>query len=118
MMRLAKPIFLAVLVVALAAYALDCGAATNPQQAMDCCKSMPCSSHGHHAQDCCKAMQAMRAPFVQPSSAHGASFSPLVFAVLPATGELHAVGPSGRVIAAHCHAPPIQHTPAALPLRI
>jgi len=117
MMRLAKPIFLAVLAVTLAAYALDCGA-TTPEQAMDCCKSMACSSHGHHAQDCCKTMQAMHAPFVQPSSAHGVSFSPHVFAVLPATAEPHALGPSGRVIAAHCHAPPIQHTPTPLPLRI
>jgi hypothetical protein len=118
-MGLAKPILLAVLAVALAAYAFDCGAATTPEQAMQCCDSMPsCSSHGHHAEDCCKAMPSMHAPFMQPSSAHGVSYSLLVFAVLPATGKLHAVDSSDRVIAAHCHAPPIRYAPASLPLRI
>jgi len=117
-MRLAKPIFLAVLAAALAAYAFDCGAATTPEQAMQCCHSMQCPSHGHHAQDCCKAMPSMHAPFAQPSSVHGVSYSPLVFAVLPATGESLALGSSNRVIAAHCHAPPIHCAPAPLPLRI
>jgi hypothetical protein len=118
MMRLAKPIFLAVLAVSLAAYAFDCGAATTPEQAMQCCNSMSCSSHGHHAQDCCKAMPSMHAPFVQPASAHGVSTSPLVFALLPATGKSQAVDSSNRVIAAHCHAPPIRYAPAPLPLRV
>src|SRR5438034_6484185 len=84
-MRLAKPIFLAILAVALAAYAFDCSAATTPEQAMQCCKSMSCSSHGHRAQDCCKTMPSMHAPFVQPSSGHGVSPSHVVFAVLPGT---------------------------------
>jgi len=117
-MRLAKPIFLVVLAVALAAYAFDCGAATTPKQAMDCCKSMPCPSHGHHAQDCCKTMPSMHAPFVQASSVHGGSASPPIFAVLRATGKSHAVDSSNRVIAAHCHAPPIHRSPTPLPLRI
>ena len=118
MMRLAKPIFLAVLAVSLAAYAFDCGAATTPEQAMQCCNSMSCSSHGHHAQDCCKTVPSMHAPFVQPASARGVSNSPLVFALLPATGKSHAVDASNRVIAAHCHAPPIRYAPAPLPLRV
>jgi hypothetical protein len=46
-MRFAKPILLAALAVALAAYAFDCGALGTPEQAMQCCNSMPCSSHGH-----------------------------------------------------------------------
>jgi hypothetical protein len=117
-MRSTKSIFLAVLAVALAAYAFDCGATTTPEQAMQCCGSMPCSSHGHDAQDCCKTMQAMHAPFVQPSSVHRASYSALVFAVLPATSELLATGSSDRVIAALCHAPPIRYAPTAVPLRI
>jgi hypothetical protein len=118
MMRLGKPIFLALLAVALAAYAFDCGAATTPEQAMQCCNSMACSSHGHHAQDCCKDMPAMRSPFVQPSSVHGVSYSPVVFAVMPATGESQVLNSSNRVIAAHCHAPPIRSAPSPLPLRI
>src|SRR5713226_2043269 len=118
MMRLAKPIFLAVLVVALAAYAFDCSAATTPEQAMQCCNSMPCSSHGHHAQDCCKTMAAMHAPFVQPSCVHRVPYCPVVIAELPATGKSHALDSSDRVITAHCHAPPIRYTPAPQPLRI
>jgi hypothetical protein len=118
MMRLAKPIFLAVLSIALAAYAFDCGAAATPEQAMQCCNSMPCSSHGHHAQDCCKTMPAMHAPFVQPSSAHAVSYSPLVFAVLPAARESQGFHLSARVVDATSHAPPILSAPAPLPLRV
>jgi hypothetical protein len=118
MMRSVKPILLAVLAVALARYAFDCGATTTPEQAMQCCNSMPCSPHGHHAQDCCKTMQAMHAPFVQPSSVHGVSSSTLAFAVLPATSESLASGSPNRVIAALCHAPPIRYAPTAVPLRI
>ena len=35
-------------VVALATYGLDCLAMTRPEQAMQCCRSMPCSPNGHH----------------------------------------------------------------------
>jgi hypothetical protein len=118
MMRLAKPIFLAVLAVSLAAYAFDCGAAATPEQAMQCCNSMSCSSHGHHAQDCCKTMPSMHALFVQPSSMHSVSTFPLVFAVLPATGKSRAVDSPNPAIAAYCHAPPIRYAQAPLPLRV
>jgi hypothetical protein len=116
-MRSAKPTFLAILALALAAYAFDCSAATTPEQAMQCCKSMACSSHGHDAQDCCKTMPSMHAPFVQPSSGHGVSPSHLVFA-MPATEKARAADSSKGVIAAHCHAPPIRYGPVPLPLRI
>src|SRR5712672_1957102 len=117
-MRLARPIFVAVLTVALAAYAFDCGAAATPEQAMQCCHSMQCSTHGHQAHDCCKTMTEMHAPFVQPSTVHGVSSTTLVFAELPAIDKSHAVNTSNRVIAALCHAPPIRYAPAPLPLRI
>ena len=117
-MRLAKPIFLSVLAVVLAGYALDCGAVTTAEQAMRCCNSMPCSQHGHRGQDCCKTMPTVRAPFVQPSNVHGVSYSALAFAVLPATSESLAPNSSDRVIAALCHAPPIRYASTAVPLRI
>jgi hypothetical protein len=117
-MRSAKAIFLAIVAVALAAYAFDCGATTKPEQAMQCCGSMPCSSHGHDAQDCCKTMQAMHAPFLQPASVHGVSYYALVFAALSATSESLAPDSSDRVIAALCNAPPIPYAPTAVPLRI
>jgi hypothetical protein len=117
-MRSAKPIFLAILAVALAAYAFDCSAATTPEQAMQCCKSMACSSHGHDAQDCCKTMPSMHAPFVQPSSGYGVFPSHVVVGVLLATEKAPAVDSSNGVIAAHCHAPPILYALAHAPLRI
>jgi hypothetical protein len=117
-MLLVRPIFLAVLAVALLAFAFDCGAATTPEQAMQCCHSMACSSHGHHAQDCCKTMAAMHAPFGQPSSVQGVTYFPLVFGVPSATGKSLAQDFSNRVIAAVCHAPPIPSASSSLPLRI
>lgn len=122
-MRAAKPMFLTVLIVALATYAFDCEAMITPQQAMQCCKSMHCSSHRHHGMgqqdmDCCKTMPSMHASFVQPSSVQGLSFSPIVFAVIPASGEPGLDSSSSCRIAARCHAPPIFYVPAALPLRI
>jgi hypothetical protein len=117
-MRLAKPIFLGVLVVAFAAYAFGCEAATTPEQAIECCNSMPCTSHGYDAQDCCKTMPSMHAPFVQPSYVLGVSYSPLVFAVLPAVSEPHPIDSADRVTVAQSHAPPVLGTLAPLPLRI
>jgi len=116
-MRLAKPILLAVLTVALAAYAFDCGA-TTPEQAMACCNSMPCSSHGHHGQDCCKTMPAMHAPFVQTSFISGISYSPAVVAVLSTLVESPGRLSSAFIIAELSHAPPLAFWQALLPLRI
>lgn len=63
-------------------------------------------------------MPAMHAPFVQPSSVHGLSFSLDVFAVMPAAGDFHSAVSSPRSIAAQCHAPPNSYSPAPQPLRI
>ena len=116
-MRFAKQIFPAVLTLALAVYAFDCGA-TTPQQAMECCKSMPCSSQGHHGQDCCNTMPAMHAPFVQPTSVHGISYSPVVVAAVAGLEESRGGDSSARFIAERSHPPPIICTQAPPPLRI
>jgi hypothetical protein len=117
-MRFVKPIILTVLAMALTAYAFDCDDAATPEQAMQCCDSMPCSPLGHQAEDCCKTMQSMHAPFVQPSSAHSVSYSPFVFAALPVTGEFRGLDLSDGVIAANGHAPPILYAAAPVTLRI
>ena len=106
------------IVAALSAYAFDCLAMATPEQAMECCKSMHCSSHGHHGQDCCKAMPTTRTPFVQPSSAHGTTFSPVALIVMHACGESLRYDSSPRNIAEYCHAPPIIYLPAPVPIRI
>src|ERR1700674_3426879 len=117
-MRLARTCLLAVLAIALGSYALDCEAAVTPEQAMQCCHSMQCSRHGHSGMDCCKTMPTMRAPFVQTSSVRGVSFSPVVFAVVPAVGAADGLDSSAGSVAAHCHAPPMVHLPAPRPLRV
>src|SRR5881392_3935350 len=102
-MGLLRPILPALLAVALSAYGFDCSAMTTPEQAMQCCNSMHCSSPAHHGQDCCKRMPSVRSPFVQPSSAHG---------------ELPVLDFSARIIPAHSHAPPLFSFSASVPLRI
>jgi hypothetical protein len=117
-MYLAKQIFVLVAVVLLGVYAFDCEAMTTPEQAMQCCNSMPCSPQGHHEQDCCKTMPSMHAPFVQPSSVHGVSFASFVFAVLPTCGESLGMDSYAGHVAAQSHAPPIFYASALTPLRI
>src|ERR1700746_2340862 len=116
-MHPAKPILLIAIAAAIALYAFDCGAATTPEKAMQCCDSMPCVSHGHHGQDCCKTMPSMHAPFVRPSSVNSVSCSIHVFAVLPTFGDPdESLGVSDRPVAANGHAPPILCVTAPLPL--
>src|SRR5438874_8213641 len=117
-MSLFRPILPALLAVALSAYGFDCSAMTTPEQAMQCCNSMRCSSHAHHGQDCCKRMPSVRSPFVQPSSVHGVSFSPTLLAVMPARGELPVLDFLARIIPAHSHAPPLLSFSALVPLLI
>jgi len=118
-MRFTKPILLAMVAIALAMYAFDCLAMSTPEQAMQCCDSMPCSSHGHqYSQECCKTMPSMHAPFLQPASAQGPSFSPVFVAVLPRFNASQRLDSSAGVPTAHCHAPPISQIAASSPLRI
>ncbi len=103
---------MAVLAAAFAAYAFDCGATTTPEEAMQCCDTMPCPPHSHeHSQDCC-------APFVQPSPTQGIPFSFVFFAVLPDAPASERLDFSARIVAAYCHAPPLLQAAVLSPLRI
>jgi len=117
-MAVVKRILLMIAVVALATYGLDCLAMTTPEQAMQCCNSMPCSPTGHHGQDCCKNLPSLNASFMQ--SAH-ISISPPVYLVGPVIAGLAnaplMVGESASVSALG-HGPPIRYSSAALPIRI
>ena len=114
-----KPILVAVVAIALSAYASECFAMATPQQAMQCCKSRHCASHGHHGQDCCKTMPTVRVSFGQPSSSmHRASPTPVVLALVAAHGDSRGLSPAVLSIAAHCHAPPILYVSAPVPIRI
>src|SRR6516162_6726749 len=117
-MRFGQSILAAVVALSFVAYAFDCDAMTTPEQAMQCCNSMPCSSQGHHGQDCCKTMPSMHSPFVQVSSPHGADFSVHAVDVLPTSIEFSSPRSVGSTIAALCHAPPISRPPTALQLKI
>src|SRR5712671_654090 len=118
-MRFTKPMLLAVVAIALAVYAFDCLAMSTPEQAMQCCDSMHCSSHGHqHSQECCKTMPAMHAPFVRTASAHATSFSPVFIAVVAGFSASQVLDSPSKVLTAHCHAPPGPQAAAPLPLRV
>ena len=117
-MRLLKPIVMLALVIALAAYALDCGAMTTPEQAMQCCTSMPCSPHGHDGQDCCKEMPSMHAPFVQSASAQRVPQTHTISAVLTPLQASGSVPPDHGTFGVQSHAPPIVSPPTFSPLRI
>jgi hypothetical protein len=117
-MRFAKPILMAVLVAALAAYALDCGAMTSPEQAIQCCASMPCSSHGHDGQDCCKSMPSLHAPFVRSASGQNAPHAHTVGPASAALYDFASTLPELGTPAVHYHGPPILSPPTLSPLRI
>jgi hypothetical protein len=114
-----KAILLIALAVALAAYALDCDASSTPEQAMNCCHSMPCASHGHHGQECCKSMSAMHSPFIAPpAGGEGISFAPLALTLLSAPAQPSGFAFSGLLISSDFHAPPVFSPPIQQPLRI
>src|SRR4051812_36266084 len=111
-MRFAKTILCAAVAVALALYSFDCSASASPEQSMQCCKSMRCSSHGHHhGQDCCKDMPVTHAAIGQPSSVQGSSFSAVDFGVVRDYNEFQTIESSAGMIAEHSHAPPICSLP-------
>src|ERR1700737_354950 len=118
-MRLVKAFWVGAVVFALVAYVVDCSAMATPDEAMQCCDTMPCSSHSHgQAQDCCKAMSSTHVPFVRPSSSQDTPHVPLVFAILSSLDKVSALVSSADLIQQESHAPPILLSPASLPLRI
>ena len=117
-MVFARSIFAALLIVSLAAYALDCSPTATPEQAMQCCKSMRCMSHEHHhGEQCCKTMTAAKADIGQPSTT-GTSVAPIVFEVVQVCDEPTALTDSARFIADQSHSPPVFSLGSILPLRI
>ncbi|MFI5070627.1 MAG: hypothetical protein ACHP8A_07040 [Terriglobales bacterium] len=118
-MRFAKSILVAAMAVAVVGYALDCSAVTTPEQSMQCCKSMRCSSHAraHKAQDCCRDMAMSHAPFVQSANVRGAPLVPVVLAISPVF-DIQALTFSVAATGAQSHAPPIFVLPAPVPIRI
>jgi hypothetical protein len=116
-MRFARQGLVAALTIAIAAYAVDCIAAS-PQQSMQCCQYMRCSSHGHHDNNCCKTMPLMKVALGQPSSVQGLSLVPLTLGVVETQTISSSLDLSSPRIMAHSHAPPIFLSPPLLPLRI
>jgi hypothetical protein len=115
----AKPILLLIVAAAIALYATDCGAMTTPDQAMQCCDTMPCSSHSpERSQECCSNMPSVHAPFLQPASTQGLSFSPVFVALLPGFDALPGLHSTANIYRARSHAPPISPTASLSPLRI
>ena len=116
-MRFAKLALVAVVALLVGAYGFDCEAMTTPEQAMQCCGSMPCSPHGHDGQDCCKSMPTLHAPFVKPT-AGPVSFHLTVVALLTISHFPIAAASERERMRATVHAPPIFSPPTVSPLRI
>jgi len=118
-MFLGRPILIAVLLFAVVGYAFDCPGMSTPDEAMQCCNTMPCAPHSHQrGEDCCKTMPSMHAPVGQPSSIHTVSPSLMFFAVLPAIDAARLSISTPRVIVSHTHAPPGPQAIDISPLRI
>jgi hypothetical protein len=117
-MDVVKKILLTVAVVALATYGLDCLAMTTPEQAMQCCNSMPCSPNGHHGQDCCKTMPSANAPFLRSPHTSIAPAVHVVGAAILGLADAPVVSGESVRVSMLSHAPPIRYSPASLPIRI
>jgi hypothetical protein len=117
-MRFARPILIAMLGFAFAAYGFDCSPMISPDQAMECCDSMDCS-HGMQGEDCCQTGTSVHAPFVQPASLHSVVFPPLALATLPVSAHFDLTDHSDGRSALRFHDPPLffDSTPS-LQLRI
>src|ERR1051326_3514872 len=108
------------LIAVLVVYSLDCFAASTPDDAMQCCDSMPCPEHSHNSsEDCCQTMPSLQGPFLH-SKFVDTPFHPMtpvaVLAVL--CGPQTLFPPSHVILGKGCHAPPGSQVPALSPLRI
>jgi hypothetical protein len=113
----AKTVLVVVAVVALAAYGFDCLAMTMPEQAMQCCNSMPCVPNGHHSQDCCKTMPSVQTAFLQSSVGHTVSSAEFGAMTITEFGERPDAS-TEKVNARVSHPPPIAYFQASPPIRI
>lgn len=111
-----KALVVAILVLSIGAYVADCSSLT-PMQAMQCCKTMPCSPH-HQGQNCCQVMPLAHAPFVQATAPPHILLSAAALGAIPAAIIASPMAAT-RMIEAFGHAPPILPTSTApTPLRI
>jgi hypothetical protein len=117
-MARARAVLLVIAVVAFAAYGSDCLAMATPEQAMQCCNSMPCAPDSHHGQDCCKAMSAIHAPFVQAQPKHVVTVVQLGAVSASGLAQTAGICATGVSIARYSHAPPPAHSHPSPPIRI
>jgi len=117
-MRGLKSVLFVMMMIALAAYAIDCGPMTTPDQAMQCCRSMPCHSHGQDSGDCCKAMTAQHVPFLPAISLHAISLQPIDASAAVAVSARPTAASYARTMASLSHAPPPPSSIGSVPLRI
>jgi hypothetical protein len=117
-MRFIRAILLTAIVAALATYAIDCSAMVSPEQAMQCCKTMPCAPH-NHGKNCCQTMPSTHPPFVKSSSVDRIMLSEFSLAMLPVDASHVAISSPASVTVAHYHAPPFLDQASTLsPLRV
>jgi hypothetical protein len=121
-LRPAKWVLSSALIVALAAYGLDCLAMATPEQAMQCCNTMRCHSRHHRShhgsQDCCNTTPQMHADFGLPASVQAIDFSPVALGVVQAFKDSQITKFFASIIAVHSHDPPPSCSTPVISLRI
>lgn len=117
-MRFAKAVVIVVAVVAVGMCGFDCLAMTAPEQAMQCCNSMPCAPSSHHGQDCCKTMPSVQTAFLQSSLGHVVSPADFGTVNLAEFGGTPDVSTAAANAVGVGHPPPIPYSQASPPIRI
>lgn len=118
LMRFARTVLLMVVVVALATCGLDCLAMTTPEQAMQCCNTMPCAPNGHHGQDCCKTMPSVQTALPQSSPGHTISLADAGTVIAGEFGLPTDTSPTIANAARMSHPPPNTGSQTTAPIRI
>jgi hypothetical protein len=114
-MHLARTLLLTALVMALASCPLDCSYVMSPNQAMQCCKSMPCP----RGKNCCKVRTIAQPPYVQVAAPKPGQLSVIRAAIIAAQMVRPTQRRTFRPFFASSHAPPGAISPTSLaPLRI
>jgi len=117
-MHFARTVLVTVAAFALAAYGFDCMAMGSPEQAMQCCNSMPCVPNGHQGQDCCKTMPSVQTAFLQSSAGHIVSLTDFGSVIITEFGGRPDASTAIANAASVSHPPPIPYSQASPPIRI
>lgn len=115
---MARALLVTAIVAALAGYAIDCSTIVSPDQAMQCCKTMPCTPHSS-GKNCCDTTPSTHPPFVQAASLSKATLSLVSYFSVPTlTSHLPIRSGADITVAQYQSPPPLLEFSSNSPLRI